>query len=89
MQRLNGIQDEKKTTLEVLPPRSCTRCRTYNPNTNRFCFAGSFVLVTEAATELTTTTVARRNADAVLDVVIDDPEVRELLARKTRALKRT
>jgi integrase/recombinase XerD len=86
--RLNGLEDQRKSTLEVLPPRPCRRCGTSNGATNRFCTSCSGPMTDEAARELSASVAARTEADSVLDVLMDDPEVRELLSRKISALGR-
>lgn len=80
--KLNGIETPAKKTESLLTPKKCPRCRVQNQATNRFCSRCGIALDKETEFEVIKQGIERKEADAVLDKLIEDREFREMLLRK-------
>jgi len=80
-----GLYGLKKPEVEQpkLVPRVCPRCQTSNPFDAKFCARCGAVLDLRTAVQLEE---ARREGDQIFDKLLEDPEVRALLARKIAQL---
>jgi len=81
--KIHGVKPEERPKESPLAPRTCPRCREANPATNRFCARCGAVLDLRTAVQLEE---ARREGDRIFDKLLEDPEVRALLARKIAEL---
>jgi len=81
--RIHGVKPAEKPEESPLAPRRCPRCNETNPATNRFGARCGAVLDLRTAVQLEE---ARRKVDQVYDKLLEDPEVRALLARKIAEL---
>jgi hypothetical protein len=78
-------EDEGEEAGE-LKPKSCPRCKETNPATNRFCHKCGMVLDREIAMKVIKREMSRREADRILDRLMEDEEFREVLFRKIKDL---
>jgi site-specific recombinase XerD/ribosomal protein L40E len=79
-----GLRKRSEEGEAKLKPKICPRCQTPNQFDARFCVRCGLALDVKTAMEVEE---ARRGADAVMDMLMRDPEFRELLARKLSELK--
>jgi len=77
-----GIKNDEKPEKSVLSPKSCTRCKTDNPATNKFCSLCGMPLDTETANKIIQNEVDMGKASSMLDELIKDPEFREIFVSK-------
>lgn len=84
MLKLNGIKisDEKEET--ILKPKHCTRCNTINECTNKFCFKCGMVLEEREMQEIIKQDLKRKEADKLMNELMDDPEFFGLLLKKMK-----
>lgn len=85
--RLNGLKPSEPKTGSVLAPLSCSRCKSSNPATHKFCMICGTPLTEQAATDLVTTELERKEADSILDRLLQDAEFKEMLDKKVRSLR--
>jgi site-specific recombinase XerD len=76
---IDNIADKKES---ILKPKDCVRCHLSNQATNRFCSRCGLPLDEDAKVEVMKKDMERKEADGVLDKLIEDREFRELLLRK-------
>jgi ribosomal protein L40E len=81
-----GVYGLRKVREEEprLKPRICPRCQTPNPLDARFCFKCGLALDVKAALEVEE---ARKRTDTIMDLLIRDPEFRQLLDRKLKEIQ--
>ena len=83
--KLHGIQtDEKSEEKDILEPKRCTRCKTSNPASNKFCVLCGLPLDKKTGTEVIKQSLTRNQADTALDKMLEDPEFRDVFLRKAR-----
>jgi integrase/ribosomal protein L40E len=76
--RIHGLSEEKKKE-DVFKAIVCPRCKERNSPIARFCNKCGLALDVKTAIELDE---RRRSADELMSVLLQDAEVRELIARK-------
>jgi integrase/recombinase XerD len=83
--RMHGIknEEEKQTVLTV---KTCPRCSQKNDPLVRFCAKCGLALNVEAAIEVDE---SRKEADSWLNLLLKDPEVRDVLLTKLRQIMET
>ncbi len=81
-----GVYGLKKRSEEEpkLKPKICPRCQTSNQFDAKFCVKCGLALDVKTAMEVEET---RLKTDSIMDMLMKDPEFRELLARKLSELK--
>lgn len=81
-----GVYGLKKRSEEEpkLKPKICPRCQTSNQFDAKFCVKCGLALDVKTAMEVEET---RLKTDSIMDMLMRDPEFRELLARKLSELK--
>ncbi len=85
--KLHGIQtDEQSEEKDILAPKKCIRCSTSNPASNKFCSLCGLPLDQQAATGLIKDSLARKEADGILDKMLEDPQFRQTFLDKAREL---
>ena len=85
--KLHGIELEgDKKEEKVLAPKQCPRCNTSNPASNKFCLLCGLPLDQQAAIGLIKDSLARKEADGILDKMLDDPQFRQTFLDKAREL---
>jgi len=72
---------EKREEKPKLTPKICPRCKSSNAYDAKFCSKCGLALDIEAAASMEE---ARRKVDRVIDVLMEDPEFKQLLQRKMR-----
>ncbi len=82
--RLNGIETSSKKAESIMTPIKCPRCEEANQATNKFCSRCGIALDKETQFEVVKKTLERKEADDVLDKLIEDREFRDMLLRKIR-----
>jgi len=85
--KTHGIEDEEKdSSTSRFASRVCPRCELRNGPTNRFCSRCGTPLDEREASEMIKRDLDRREADAVMDALLKDPEFRDVLRSKLRAM---
>jgi hypothetical protein len=80
-----GLKKEEETGKPTkLAPKECPRCHQKNPVTNKFCFNCGMALDMEAVMELEE---KRKKADEIMSILLEDPEVREVIKRKLAKIR--
>ena len=69
-----------------LKPRVCPRCKLNNPATNKFCATCGMVLDQETMMDLVKKDQQRKEADEILDHLLEDQEFRDMFVRKLKIL---
>jgi len=77
-----GLEQDQSKQEQVMAPKSCPRCGETNPLTNAFCSRCGMPLDEKEALRLIQMDMQRRQADSVLDQMLQDPEFREVFIRK-------
>jgi len=80
--KLSGVEVEEEEKKQELTPKKCLRCKTVNEVTNKFCKLCGLVLDKEEADKIIEDDSKRKQADEVMNRLINDPEVLELIRQK-------
>ncbi len=80
--RANGIKIEKKPQKQLLKPIECVRCGTSNETTNRFCKVCSMPLNDKEVQMTITNDTKKMQVADLMGMLLKDPEVLQLLAKK-------
>ena len=84
--KVYGISKEKEDRKETkLKPIVCSRCKTVNEATNKFCKACGMALTLEAAIEVEK---GREVIDKWMEYLVKDPEVLKAMIKRTKELLR-
>jgi len=67
-----------------LKPKDCSRCNEINPATNRFCSKCGMVLDNETMIRIVERDMKRKEADEILDELMQDEDFREILFSKIK-----
>ena len=78
--------DREKKKETVLKPKICIRCEEVNPPTNKFCSKCGLALDKETIVEIMKNDVERKEADKILDELIQDQNFRNLFLSKIKKL---
>lgn len=78
----NGVEIEKKPKEQCLQPVSCQRCGTINETTNRFCKMCSMPLYEDEVKMTLEKESKQMQVAQIMGVLLKDPEVLQLLAKK-------
>ena len=83
--RVYGVRKEDSVAIESpMMPRSCRRCQTQNAAVNRFCSLCGLPLDPEATAAALQDDIQRRQADGILDRMLEDPAFKEQFLRKLK-----
>lgn len=83
--RLHGIaRDEDGLENTPLKPKTCARCELTNPATHRFCKRCGHPLDTAASIELVREQMDRKDADNLLDTMLEDPGFKKLFQERAK-----
>jgi len=77
-----GIKSKEEDKETLLKPKNCRRCGESNQATNKFCAKCGLALDEEARIEVIRKTIERKEADDIMDYLVDDPEFRKIFLRK-------
>lgn len=80
--KANGIEIKKEIKENPLKPRECLRCHTKNPCTNSFCSQCGLPLNEESAMKIIESETNRKQADEIMNKLIQDTEILELIKKK-------
>lgn len=78
----NGIKTEEDTEKTILKPKKCLRCGKIHEATAIYCTCG-YPLDEKVAREIKLNEMQREKADIIMDKIINDPEVWELIKKKS------
>jgi len=87
--KVYGMQNGEEKRESILKPKECARCQLSNQATNRFCSRCGLPLDEEAKTEVMRKDMERKEADQLLDRLLNDGEFREMFVRKINQTKPT
>jgi len=79
---INGIHVNKEKKESLMKPKKCSKCRTINEATNRFCKLCGLPLDQKEADRILKADVERSQADEIMNQLTKDPEILELIKRK-------
>ena len=85
--KANGIEVEKKPQKQLLKPIECVRCGTSNETTNRFCKVCSMPLNDDEMQMTITNDTKKMQVADLMGMLLKDPEVLQLLAKKLNPVK--
>lgn len=85
--KVYGIENNGQSQESLLKPKNCPRCNETNQVTNKFCQKCGMPLDQKVVTEIVSRDLERREADKVLDSLLEDQEFRDIFIRKLEALK--
>ena len=83
--RVYGLKKDDPTGAESpLKAKPCSRCKTQNAAVNRFCSLCGLPLDSEAGAAALQDDIQRRQADGILDRMLEDPTFKEQFLRKLK-----
>ncbi len=82
--KMNGIKVEEENKEEILQIKECIRCKMQNEYTNKFCKKCGFILDKEEAQKVIRGDEERKQADNIMNKLIQDPEILELIKMKMK-----
>ena len=82
---MHGIETGPTTAKPMLTTKTCPRCKQKNSPGTRFCASCGLALEFSAALEVEKT---RKEVDDWMNVILDDPEVQQLIGTKLKELMR-
>lgn len=85
--KVYGINNAPEKKGSALRPKECARCSLANQATNRFCSRCGLPLDEDAKVEVMKKDMERKDADDVLDKLIEDREFRDILIKKILSMK--
>lgn len=77
----NGQEEESK-----LKPKDCARCNEKNPATNKFCLRCGMPLEKETIVEIIEKDLERKDADQILDKLLQDDEFKQVFISKMKGM---
>jgi ribosomal protein L37E len=80
--KVYGIETNGQKQESILKPQDCLRCGERNQVTNKFCQKCGMPLDQAVISDIVQKDLERREADKVLDGLLQDDEFREVLVRK-------
>jgi site-specific recombinase XerD len=84
--KLYGITPKEDDTTTVLTPKKCIRCEEVNPATNKFCSKCGMIIDEKTMIDVVEKDIERKEADNILDKLIEDDEFRRMLEEKIKLL---
>ncbi len=80
--KMNGIKIEEEKKDSILQIKECIRCKMPNEYTNKFCKKCGFILDKEEAQKVIKEDEERKQADDIMNKLIQDPEILELIKKR-------
>jgi integrase/recombinase XerD len=81
--KLNNITvSDKGSTSGTFSLRACPRCSQSNPPANKFCSRCGMILDEKTARDLMKSSMEHRQADTIMDKLLEDSEFRAMLEQK-------
>ena len=84
--KVHGITNNNDKEESKLKPKNCPRCEKVNQATNKFCSLCGMLLDRESMMKIVEMDIERKEADRILDELINDGEFRAMFLRKAREL---
>lgn len=81
--KLNGIAVEEESKTDSFKPIECSRCNYLNKPTDKYCSKCGLVIDVREALEIER---MNKDKDKLLDILVNDPDVRKLLIEKARMM---
>jgi len=85
--KVYGIKNNEEKKERVFKPRECPRCRQVNNANNRFCSRCGFPLDKKAEAKIIRKNLDRKEADDIMDSLLEDQEFRKMFVRKLEMVK--
>lgn len=85
--KVYGIASATEKKESALKPKECSRCNLSNSPTNLFCSRCGLPLDEAAKAAVLRKDLERKDADDVLDMLIEDQEFRNILIKKIQSMK--
>jgi integrase/recombinase XerD len=85
--KLYGINDNNEKKESIFKPKECVRCQQTNQATNKFCSRCGMPLDEDTQADIIRKGLDRKQADKIMDGLLEDQEFREMFLRKIRLLK--
>ena len=82
--KVYGIKNDKEKEESKLKPLTCQRCQEINQFSNKFCKKCGMILDEKLRNEKIQQDLGRKQADKILDNMMEDPEIREMFMRKMK-----
>lgn len=83
--KVYGIKNNEEKEESQLKPKNCPRCQEINSFANKFCSKCGMILDEELRNKKIQQDLERKNADQILDEMLEDEEVKEVLIRKIKS----
>ena len=84
-----GIKSSEGKEESTLKPLNCQRCGESNQATNKYCSRCGLPLDEETRNEVLRKGLGRKEADDIMDRLLEDQEFREMFVRKIAFMKET
>lgn len=85
--KVYGIENDGEKKESIFKPKDCSRCQQVNQATNKFCSRCGMALDEETKNEVLRKSLERKEADDIMDSLLEDQEFREVLIRKVMVLR--
>lgn len=82
--KVYGLEDKEEKEETQLNPKTCPRCQEINQFSNKFCNKCGMILDEKLRNEKIQQDIGRKQADKILDNMMEDPEIREMFMRKMK-----
>ena len=84
--KVYGINKPEETQESIMKPKECLRCHKVNQATNKFCSRCGMPLDEETKAEVIRKTIERKEADDIMDRLLEDEEFREMFLHKIQEM---
>lgn len=84
--KVYGIENKNEKKVSIFKPKECSRCQQVNQATNKFCSRCGMPLDEESRAEIIKKNLERKEADNIMDRLIEDPEFREIMIKKITSM---
>jgi integrase/ribosomal protein L37E len=85
--KVYGIQTGEEKKESIFKPKDCSRCQQVNEATNKFCSRCGFPLDEETRAEVIRKSIERKEANNIMDRLLEDQEFREMFLRKVEMMR--
>lgn len=85
--KVYGIENNDEKKESIFKPKECSRCQQVNQATNRFCSRCGMPLDEESKADILRKSLDRKEADDIMDRLLEDQEFREMFLRKIEMAK--
>jgi integrase/recombinase XerD len=79
---LNGVKIDKEKKISKLKPKECSRCKTINEATNRFCKICGLPLDQETRQEIIKVESEKKDSENLMEELVKDEDIVKLLVKK-------